>query len=86
MTWYVYILECKDNTLYTGITNDLDARLKKHNLGTASKYTRSRVPVKLVYVEMAIDRSQASKREYELKQLSRKSKLKIIEHYQQTKE
>lgn len=79
---YVYILLCKDNSLYTGWTVDLEKRLKTHNAGRASKYTRGRTPVKLVYFEEYRDRIQAQKREYAIKQLRRKDKLKLIEDFQ----
>lgn len=75
---YVYILECSDNTLYTGWTNNLEKRLSSHNKGTASKYTRCRLPVKIVYFEKLEDKSLALKREYAIKQLSRTKKLKLI--------
>lgn len=75
--WYCYILECSDGTLYTGITNDLEKRLAAHNNGTASKYTRSRLPVKLVFTEDQPDRAFASRREVQIKQLSRAEKLAL---------
>jgi putative endonuclease len=77
-TWLIYIIQCNDNTYYTGITNDLEKRIKSHNLGTASKYTRVRLPVKLVYTENNLDRSSASKREYAIKQLTRIQKEALI--------
>ena len=76
--WCVYIVRCSDDTLYTGITNDLDKRLKAHNGGTGAKYTKARGPVVLVYAETAADRSAASKREYAIKKLSRAEKLVLI--------
>ncbi len=76
--WKVYIVKCADTTFYTGITNGLDKRLKSHNEGTGAKYTKSRGPVELVYAEPAPDRSTASKREYVIKQLSRKEKLVLV--------
>lgn len=76
--YYVYILECSDSSLYTGITNNLEKRLKKHNSGKGAKYTRSRLPVKLLAFEPAIDRSAALKREIEIKKLTREEKLEII--------
>lgn len=75
---YVYILECADKTLYTGWTVDLDNRLKTHNAGKASKYTRGRLPVKLVYYEAHNDKISAQKREWKIKQLSKKDKLKLL--------
>jgi putative endonuclease len=77
--YIVYILECADTTLYTGITTDIEKRLKEHNESPkGAKYTRVRRPVKLVYTEVAEDRSAASKREYEIKKLTRAQKLKIL--------
>ena len=75
---YVYIVECADGTLYTGITNDLDKRLAAHNSGTASKCTRSRLPVKLVFTEDQPDRAAASRREIEIKRLPRSAKLALL--------
>jgi putative endonuclease len=77
MSWHCYLLECADGTLYTGITNDLEKRVAAHNNGTASKYTRSRLPVRLVYTETHPDRSAASRREAEVKKLSRAAKLAL---------
>ena len=79
MGYIVYILKCCDGSLYTGITNDLVKRLRAHNLGKASKYTRVRRPLVLVYAEDALDKSSALKRELQIKGLSRLEKLKIIE-------
>lgn len=77
--WYTYIVQCSDKSLYTGITTDLDRRINEHNTSNkGSKYTRTRRPVKLVYNETHIDRSSSSKRESEIKKLSRTEKLKII--------
>ena len=77
--WCVYILRCSDGTLYTGITNDLPKRLESHNAGTGAKYTRSRGPVQLAYREEVPDKSQALRRELEIKGLSRKEKLQLFE-------
>ena len=77
--YYVYILECADGTLYTGITNCLERRVKKHNAGEGAKYTRGRTPVKLVWFEQVLNRSLALKREAAIKKLSRSQKLRIIE-------
>ena len=78
----VYILECADKTLYTGIAIDVDKRLIEHNKSDkGAKYTRLRRPVKLVYTEDAEDRSTACKREYAIKQLSRSKKLQLIENH-----
>lgn len=76
---YVYLLQCGDGTLYCGWTTDLDARLRAHNSGRGSKYTRSRLPVVLVYFEKIVGgKSAALKREYEIKQMSREDKLALI--------
>ena len=79
---YTYILSCKDNTYYTGYTNDLDKRIKAHNEGKGAKYTKGRGPVELVYREEYEDKSLAMRREWEIKQLSRSEKEKLIEQYQ----
>lgn len=78
--WQVYIVRCADGSLYTGIARDLDRRIAEHNAdkGAGASYTRSRRPVRLVYREPAPDRSAASKREYQIKQLSRAEKLALI--------
>lgn len=76
--WFVYILKCNDGTLYTGITNDLDKRVSSHNKGTGAKYTKTRLPVVVVYHEEATDRSEASKREYQIKKLSKLAKENLI--------
>ena len=79
VNWFCYLLRCADDTLYCGISNDLEKRHAAHNAGTASKYTRVRVPVELVYAESCADRSAASKREMEIKSLSREKKLALIQ-------
>lgn len=76
---YTYIVECKDGTLYTGWTTDLDRRIKAHNTGKGAKYTRSRFPVVLRYFESFQTKEEAMRREYEIKQLTRKEKQKLIE-------
>ncbi len=69
-SWFVYMVRCNDNTLYTGITKDLEKRVTEHNSARGgAKYTRARRPVKLVYCEQAESRSAAAKREYELKKM-----------------
>ena len=78
MSWHVYVLRCADGSLYTGITNDLARRLAAHRAGTASRYTRSRRPVRLVYRERRRSRSAALKREAAIKRLPRAAKLRII--------
>ena len=75
----VYILKCRDGSLYTGITTDLDRRLKKHAAGQASKYTRGKLPVRLVYSEKQPDESSAKKREYAIKRLERQEKEALIQ-------
>ncbi len=75
--WQVYILECADGSLYTGIARDVEARIAAHNNGTGAKYTRGRGPVKLLYQESAVDRSAALRREALLKRLSRAAKLDL---------
>lgn len=75
---YVYIVKCKDDSLYTGWTNDIDKRLEAHNSGKGSKYTRGRVPVVLVHLETFDTKEAAMKREHEIKQLSRSKKWELI--------
>lgn len=72
------MLRCKDGSLYTGCTNDLEARLQRHRSGRGARYTRSRLPVRLVFTEAAADKSAALKREAALKQLSREEKLAVL--------
>ena len=76
--WYVYILQCADGTLYTGITNNLDRRLKAHNAGTASKYTRTRRPVMMVYQEEEESKGEALRRELQIKAMSRQQKKALL--------
>ena len=76
--WYVYILRCGDGTLYTGITTDVPRRLQMHRSGRGAKYTRGRQPLELVYTEACDDHSQALKREWQIKQLPRAEKEKLI--------
>lgn len=75
---YVYIAECRDGTLYTGWTTHLEKRMEEHNRGKGAKYTRSRRPVKLVYFECFDTKEEALRREYAIKQLSRRQKLDLI--------
>jgi len=77
-TWFVYILRCADGSLYTGITLELTRRLEQHNAGTASRYTRSRLPVSIEYHETQATRSSALKRELEIKAMTRKVKEALI--------
>ena len=78
---YTYIVECKDGTLYTGWTNNLEKRIADHNSGNGAKYTRARKPVTLVYYETFEAKEEAMKREYAIKHMSRKEKEKLIEHF-----
>lgn len=83
---YVYILECVDKTYYTGWTKDIENRVKVHNSSKGAKYTRGRLPVKLVYLETFETKQQALKREIEIKKLSRKEKIDLIRDFEQRKE
>ncbi|MBI5573775.1 MAG: GIY-YIG nuclease family protein [Elusimicrobia bacterium] len=76
--YYVYILKCSDDTLYTGITPDLKRRIDQHNKGNGARYTSNKTPVKCVYSEKQPDRSSALKREIEIKRLTREQKLTLI--------
>ena len=76
--YYVYLLVCNDESLYCGYTNDLEGRLAAHNSGKGAKYTKSRLPVQMVYHESFQTKSEALKREAEMKKLSRKDKLNLI--------
>ncbi|WNC73035.1 GIY-YIG nuclease family protein [Thalassotalea psychrophila] len=78
--WFVYLLRCNDDSLYAGITTDVQRRLSEHNEGgpKSAKYTRNRRPVKLVHKEVCKDRSSATKREMAIKKLTRKQKLELI--------
>ncbi len=77
---YVYILKCKDSTYYTGYTVDIDRRLAEHQQGLASKYTRGRTPVELVYLESLPTKSEAMQREHQIKRLTRTEKQRLIEN------
>ena len=76
---FVYIVRCSDNSLYTGYTNNIEARINKHTAGKGAKYTKIRRPVVLVYQEMYESKSEALRREYEIKTFTRQRKLKLIE-------
>src|SRR5271169_2395733 len=76
--WFVYVVRCADGSLYTGITKDVNRRCQQHNAGTASRYTRSRRPVKLVYQEAHPSQSSALKREAAIKAMNRRGKLTMI--------
>lgn len=78
MAWHVYIIRCKGNLLYTGITKDLERRVKEHNSGKGCKFTRYRTPVELMYSESAQNRPQALIREARIKQLRRAEKLRLF--------
>ncbi len=77
--WFVYIVRCSDGSLYTGITKDVEGRLKRHNAGTASRYTRSRLPVTVEYHEEQPSHSMALKRELAIKALSRQVKEELLQ-------
>lgn len=81
MSWWVYMLRCTDDSLYTGCTVDVDRRCAQHNSGKGAKYTRSRRPVEVVYREEVEDRSAALRREAAIKRLERREKLALIEGY-----
>jgi predicted GIY-YIG superfamily endonuclease len=78
LSWFVYMLRCGDDSLYTGITTDVERRVGEHNAGTAARYTRSRLPARLVYQEPQTTRSLALRREAALKALTRAEKLDLI--------
>ena len=79
--YYLYLIECQDKSIYTGITTDLERRFKEHQVGTASHYTRAKGAVKILYTEEFKNRSEASKREAEIKKLPRIKKLKLIQNW-----
>jgi putative endonuclease len=78
--WFVYIVRCKDKSLYIGITPNIKARLEKHNQGLGARYTKGRLPVKLVYTEKIADKSAALRREIELKKWRKEKKEELIAH------
>ena len=80
MNCYTYILKCSDDTLYTGWTNDLAKRIKTHNAGRGARYTRGRLPVKLLYYEIFSTKQAVQKREAQIKKLSRREKLLLIKN------
>lgn len=84
--WYLYILQCRDGSLYTGITTDVEKRLEAHRSGKGAKYTRGRGPLELVYRETCEDHSQALKRELEMKALARQEKLRLIDQWKSARE
>lgn len=75
---YTYMVQCSDGSFYTGWTNDIKNRIRIHNMGKGAKYTKSRLPVKLVYLEEHRTKQEAMQREYAIKKLTRKEKLKLI--------
>lgn len=77
---YTYMAECADGTFYTGWTTDIDKRIKAHNAGRGAKYTRSRLPVRLVYLEEHDTKEEAMSREYYIKKLTRSDKEKLIKN------
>ena len=79
MAWFVYIIECADGSLYTGVAKDVGKRTQEHNDGKGAKYTRGRTPVTLVYREQCDDQSLAVKRELAIKRMSRVEKRRLIE-------
>lgn len=81
---YTYILECRDGSLYTGWTNDMENRLRAHNEGRGAKYTKGRTPVTLRYVEEHETKEEAMKREYAIKRMSRKEKLELMKQQEVT--
>jgi putative endonuclease len=82
VSWFVYIVRCVDETLYTGVAKDVQARIEQHNKGLGAKYTRGRGPVSLVYCEQLSDQTQALRREMAIKRLSRASKLSLVATFQ----
>lgn len=86
MAWYVYMLRCKDGTLYTGITDNVERRLCAHRAGRGAKYTRGRGPLELVYQEEQPDKSAALRREVQVKRLSRQEKLALCEGWMKNQE
>lgn len=84
--WYVYMVRCNDNTLYTGITNDLEKRIIDHNTSKAwAKYTKGRRPVKLVRSKKVKDKSMAAKREYAIKQMKKSEKELLVKEWTRKK-
>jgi len=78
--WFVYIISCKDKTLYTGITNNIKKRLSNHTNGKGAKYTKNRGPFTLMYSEKCSDRIIASQREYQIKKMTRVQKLTLFDN------
>ena len=84
-TYYVYILECEDGSFYTGISTNPEKRLKEHQgLKSGAKYTKAHKPIGIVYLETQVDRSAASKREYEIKQMTKAQKIELVQSYKKS--
>lgn len=81
---YTYMVRCRDGSLYTGWTNDLEKRIQAHNQGMGAKYTKTRRPVELVYYEEYESKIQAMKREYEIKQLPKKKKEEMVSNFSES--
>mgnify|MGYP001481882193 CR=1 FL=1 len=81
MAWAVYILECSDGSFYTGISNNVEARINTHNASKGAKYTKSRLPVTLVFQENTLTKSESLRREIEIKKLTRKKKMELIDAF-----
>ena len=81
MAWAVYILECSDGSFYTGISNNVEARINTHNASKGAKYTKSRLPVTLVFQENTLTKSESLRREIEIKKLPRKKKMELIDAF-----
>ena len=81
MAWAVYILECSDGSFYTGISNNVEARINTHNASKGAKYTKSRLPVTLVFQENTFNKSESLRREIEIKKLTRKKKMELIDAF-----
>jgi len=77
-SWFVYILECRDGTFYTGVTDNVERRVAMHNAGRGARYTKGRTPVVLRFVEKVVGRGEAQKREAEIKRMSRKEKVEMF--------
>lgn len=82
---YTYMVECSDGTFYTGWTNDIEKRIRMHNAKKGAKYTRSRTPVRLVYLEVWDTKQKAMQREAKVKKMSRREKEKLVREYQYEK-
>ena len=83
MNWIVYMVKCNDSSIYTGISNNLNKRLDTHAKGKVSKYIRARLPFKLIYTEVCLNRSKAIKREIEIKKLDKKNKETLVKLYKE---